>query len=103
MKKCAQVKGGWRVGDAMIVAMTAVAAELERILETAGRRMLELDDRAAGAPTAPGKWSRKEIIGHLIDSAANNHQRFVRLQLETEVVMPGYHQSGWVRTQNYAG
>jgi len=52
-------QGGWAAGDAMIVAMTDVAAELERILETAGRRMLDLDDCAAAEPTAPGKWSRK--------------------------------------------
>ncbi len=50
---------------------------------------------------APGKWSRKEILGHLIDSASNNHQRFVRAQLSTEVVFPGYMQKEWVAAQDY--
>ena len=31
---------------------------------------------------SPEKWSKKEIIGHLIDSATNNHHRFVRAQFE---------------------
>ena len=37
------------------------------------------DAEAAGVP-APGRWAKKEVVGHLIDSAANNHQRFVRAQ-----------------------
>lgn len=50
----------------------------------------------------PGKWSRKEILGHLIDSASNNHQRFVRALLADELSFPGYSQSDWVRVQGYA-
>lgn len=50
-----------------------------------------------------GKWSRKEVLGHLIDSASNNHQRFVRLQLETGLRLPGYAQNEWVQRQNYQG
>jgi hypothetical protein len=50
---------------------------------------------------APGKWSKKEILGHLVDSAANNHQRFVRLQLQPEINLPGYDQDGWVRLNRY--
>lgn len=44
---------------------------------------------------APGKWSKKEIIGHLIDSAANNHQRFIRTQYQ---LLPdiSYAQNEWV-------
>jgi hypothetical protein len=41
-------------------------------------------------------------MGHLIDSAANNHQRFVRGQLVDELVDPGYAQQGWVDSQRYA-
>lgn len=47
------------------------------------------------------KWSPKEILGHLIDSAANNHQRFVRAQLVDELVSPGYEQDAWVSVQKY--
>jgi hypothetical protein len=50
--------------------------------------------------TPEGGWSRKEILGHLIDSASNNHQRFVRAQLEEELQFPAYEQEGWARTQH---
>ena len=49
----------------------------------------------------PGAWSIKEIIGHLIDSAANNHQRFVRAEKQDDLVFPGYEQDDWVRVQAY--
>ncbi|VTS07588.1 Uncharacterized protein OS=Deinococcus phoenicis GN=DEIPH_ctg004orf0104 PE=4 SV=1: DinB_2 [Tuwongella immobilis] len=51
---------------------------------------------------AHDRWSKKEIVGHLIDSACNNHQRFVRAQLEGGLTFPGYEQEGWARCQGYA-
>ncbi|MBI3049361.1 MAG: DinB family protein [Acidobacteria bacterium] len=53
------------------------------------------------APRGPGKWVKKEILGHLIDSAANNHQRFVRAQLAESYAGPGYEQEAWVAAQRY--
>ena len=41
------------------------------------------------------------MIGHLIDSAANNHQRFVRAQQSSELVSPAYDQEKWVSVQDY--
>jgi hypothetical protein len=83
--------------------MTAgeVALELTQTLESARPTLLAITADEANQ-RSDGKWSRKEILGHLIDSAANNHQRFVRLQHEEVVALPGYRQSDWVRTQNYA-
>ena len=43
----------------------------------------------------------KEIIGHLIDSAANNHRRFVEGQFQDTLTFPGYAQDAWVRSQDY--
>ena len=60
-----------------------------------------LPDSDATAPLKPGGWSRKQVIGHLIDSASNNHQRFVRLLLQQELSFPGYAQGEWVATQDY--
>jgi len=48
-----------------------------------------------------GKWSIKEVIGHLIDSASNNHQRFVRAQFKDDLIFDGYNQDEWVAVQNY--
>ena len=55
----------------------------------------------ARSPIAPGKWSPHEIIGHLVDSASNNHGRFVRAQLHDDLIFPGYDQDAWVRVQDY--
>ena len=46
-------------------------------------------------------WSRKQILGHLIDSAANNHQRFVRGQLDRALTTPSYAQREWVDTERF--
>lgn len=50
---------------------------------------------------SPGKWSAKQIIGHLIDSAANNHRRFVIAQFTNDLVFKGYDQEAWVSAQRY--
>lgn len=71
---------------------------IEEFYETAGG----LGEKEAGEPLSPGKWSAKEIIGHLIDSAANNHQRFVRIQFENNLRLPSYEQMNWVDSQGYA-
>lgn len=64
-------------------------------------RLMTLDDATASKRPASGKWSPKEVIGHLIDSAANNHGRFVRAQQSDEMVFPTYDQEFWVTTQRY--
>ena len=46
-------------------------------------------------------WAPIEIIGHLVDSATNNHQRFVRAQFTDDLVFPGYDQDNWVSAQKY--
>jgi hypothetical protein len=79
-----------------------IADELLGVVYSAEPRFRAVDDQVAGRPVADGKWSRKQILGHLIDSAANNHQRFVRLQLSIELHMPGYEQAGWVRANAYS-
>ncbi len=71
------------------------------VLERATGKLARISEEEGTAPLAPGKWSRKQILGHLIDSAANNHQRFVRAQLESPLHFPGYAQEEWVETQNY--
>ena len=63
--------------------------------------MLGMTDDESRAPRTQGKWSAKEILGHLIDSASNNHQRFVRAQFTDTLVFPAYEQESWVRAQGY--
>jgi DinB superfamily len=78
----------------------SVADDLLSALKIADR-LRDMDEASASRRPAPGKWSNKEIIGHLIDSAANNHQRFVRLQLSSRIDLPGYDGDEWVRIQRY--
>jgi hypothetical protein len=59
------------------------------------------DDERASIARAPGKWSPQEELGHLIDSAANNHIRFVRGATEPEFRGAGYAQDDWVRLNGY--
>jgi hypothetical protein len=57
-------------------------ARLGFLCETVPPLLLRLEEPAFSTQPAPGKWSKKEILGHLMDSAANNHHRFVRGQFE---------------------
>ena len=76
-------------------------ADFRQTVDRAAEQLLALSDEHAVARPAPGKWSPKEIIGHLIDSASNNHGRFIRAQLQDDLVFPGYDQDAWVRVQRY--
>lgn len=78
-----------------------LAGELRRHIDAALPRLRAVSDSAAAQPIAPGKWSSKQVIGHLIDSAGNNNQRFVRAQQAPELVSPGYVQNHWVESQHY--
>ena len=82
--------------------MKTVEADLREAVASVTPRLLALSDADAGRHPAPGKWSPKEVIGHLIDSASNNHQRFVRAGFTEDLVFPGYQQEKWVEAQRYA-
>lgn len=60
-----------------------------------------MDDEMSQRRPAPGKWSPREIVGHLIDSASINHQGFVRASFQDALVFPGYDQDAWVTAQRY--
>jgi DinB family protein len=79
----------------------SASTELTRIVDQSARELRAIDDVVAGAKPNGDVWSVKEILGHLIDSAANNHQRFVRAQLASELSFPGYEQNAWVHSQDY--
>jgi hypothetical protein len=83
--------------------MKDVAANLRGIVEREARRLAAIPNDRANTPVAPGKWSPKEIIGHLVDSASNNHGRFVRAEFSDDLTFSGYDQDAWVKAQDYAG
>jgi DinB family protein len=75
--------------------------DFKKTIEISAERLREMSETEAGQPRAEDHWSAKQIIGHLIDSAANNHARFVLGQLKDDLVFPGYDQNGWVTTNHY--
>ena len=70
-------------------------------VERGAARLLARPDADAAVRPAPNKWSAKEIVGHLIDSAVNNQARFVRAQMQDDLIFEGYDQDEWVRVQRY--
>lgn len=81
--------------------MSSTADRLASLLQTVPPRLAEFPDSLASEPQPNGRWSKKEILGHLIDSASNNHQRFVRAQLAAHLDFPRYEQDTWVAAQGY--
>jgi|SRR6476659_5317318 len=81
--------------------LESVANDLDGIVDSAALELRAIDDAVASRKLKPDVWSVKEILGHLIDSASNNHQRFVRAPLGGEFTFPGYEQNGWVASQDY--
>src|SRR2546429_4578523 len=82
-------------------SMTDFVEDFRQTIERATERLIQISEAQSSIPRAAGKWSPKEIIGHLIDSASNNHQRFVRAQFSDDLVFQGYEQEQWVRVQVY--
>jgi len=78
-----------------------IGASLRAHVEAAEPKLAAIADADAKGPRAAGKWSRIQILGHLIDSAANNHQRFIRGQERDPLKLPGYAQEHWVGSQGY--
>jgi hypothetical protein len=80
--------------------MTA-GERLRAVVDAACPRLLALTLTETGLRPAPGRWSAREIVGHLIDSATNNHRRFVLAMQQDDFVFPGYAQDAWVALQHY--
>jgi hypothetical protein len=76
-------------------------ADLRRTVLNASSMLATLPDAVVTRRPAANKWSIKEIVGHLVDSASNNHQRFVRARFQDDLVFPGYEQDEWVAAQQY--
>ena len=79
--------------------MRELSDELVGVVKSAEARLVQVSEAESSKPVLSGGWSRKQVLGHLIDSASNNHQRFVRAALRGSLDFPGYDQDGFVRVQ----
>jgi hypothetical protein len=80
----------------------ALAAQFRDRLAAADSRVARVSEDLASQPWRPGGWLRKEVLGHLLDSAANNHVRFACAATDGAWAGPRYNQPGWVRLHAYA-
>lgn len=82
---------------------TQLAQNFRAELNAIHAALLALPAEVADTPWRVGGWTRKQIVGHLLDSAANNRQRFVRASIDGSFAGPNYAQDGWVAAHGYAG
>lgn len=79
-----------------------ITQRLQQLYETIPPLLLALPEEAASTKPHPAKWSKKEILGHLLDSAVNNHTRLIRIQIAAQpLVIEPYAQDDWVRLHQY--
>jgi hypothetical protein len=81
---------------------TETAERFRKDLVAVRHTLLSVSPDLSGVPWRAAGWTRKQILGHLLDSAANNRQRFVRATLDGSYNGPGYAQDGWVDLHGYA-
>ncbi|HEY32084.1 MAG TPA: DinB family protein [Dehalococcoidia bacterium] len=83
--------------------MEKIYQDLKTIVDNFYQKYEDLSDEITSKSPGNNEWNLKEIIGHLIDSACHNHQRFVRLRIIDELVFPDYGQdnSRWIQIAGY--
>src|SRR5579862_7627016 len=79
--------------------MKELSQKLLLLVDSAEPRLRKVSEIESTKPILSGGWSRKQVMAHLIDSASNNHQRFVRAALQTSLDFPAYDQDGNMRVQ----
>jgi hypothetical protein len=85
----------------MEVLMQEYLLDWQEKISAIEKQLAAIDKDKARIRPAPQKWCINEILGHLIDSAINNHRRFVLMQIQNNLVFDGYNQDKWVELQNY--
>ena len=79
----------------------SISEKIRETISAAKPGLLKISPGLASKKSSPAAWSKKEILGHLIDSASNNHQRFVRAAQNAAIDFPVYKQDSWVELQHY--
>ena len=81
--------------------MNKYAETLNAILLSTSSMLRNIEEKESSIKPSPNKWSKKELLGHLIDSAYNNHQRFVLAEKQGNLIFPGYDPDYWVKQNDY--
>jgi len=80
----------------------AIAADLHAALAEGLSLFAGIDDALSRERATPDGWCAREVVGHLIDSACNNHRRWIIGQTPGLAKFDGYEQNLWVSRQHYA-
>lgn len=80
--------------------MKTIGLKLETIIDGYFPQLKTISEAEFVFKTSPTKWSKKEVIGHLIDSAQNNLRRFILAQYEEDTTV-AYNQDKWVSINDY--
>src|SRR3954453_9968719 len=83
-------------------SISHIPDELRHLVTKHSGLIQQMDDGGLGLRPRPGKWSKNEVLGHLIDSAQNNLRRFITVQYETEPPHIVYDQDFWVSANDYS-
>jgi len=76
-----------------------LSEKLISVVDAAEPKLRAIGAAESAKPVLHGGWSRNQVLGHLIDSASNNHQRFARASLQPSLEFPAYDQDGNIRIQ----
>src|SRR5215469_6732233 len=87
--------------DVALLDPVELSERLDGVIRAAVSWLVTLSDADACVREREGKWSAKEVIGHLTDSAVNNLGRIVRMQGAQPQAFSGYDQVAWVEVQHY--
>ena len=80
---------------------TQLAQHFRNEINAMHAALLALSPDHVDIPWRVGGWTRKQIVGHMLDSAANNRQRFVRAAIHGSFTGPDYAQAAWVSAHGY--
>ncbi len=80
---------------------SSFAHDFRFLIASASNIFCEMDNADWTQSRGDGRWTRLQVLGHLIDSAINNHQRIVRALAQDAVAFPGYDQDAMVEVQQY--
>ena len=83
------------------MALPELVQEMTALVTQKRQWLLGLGEALVRHKPSRDRWSIAEVVGHLVDSASNNHQRFIRAQESDTLSFPKYEQNSWVESNAY--
>lgn len=81
--------------------MSSLSEQLQKIIEESIDPLGKISESKWSHKKSETSWSKKQILGHMIDSCYNNHGRFLRAEANNSLIFDAYDQDKWVELNNY--